>query len=114
MLIKDTGIGNLEGTLADLDHAFDAIGFYRGAWDYAHATYDFKIVDKGQAYYLRIQGHAIEGKLEDPDAILKLEEPFLGKHLFPHGLDYDAPMPDPVLNIAKQKLAALKEKLSSH
>jgi hypothetical protein len=38
----------------------------------------------------------------------------MGKHLFPHGLDYDSPIPDAVLKTAKNKLQMLSEKLSSH
>ncbi len=113
MVIKETGIGNKEVHLAELDHVMDELGFVRWAWDYNHATYDFKFDDKGTIYYLRVQANAIQGKLEDPHALLKLEEPFMGKHLFPHGLDYDAPIPDAVLESAKRKLSQLKDKLSS-
>jgi len=114
MVIKETGIGGTEITLAELDHVMDELGFVRWAWDYNHATYDLKLVDKGNTYYLRVQANVVEGGLEDPDTLLKLEEPFLGKHLFPHGLDYDAAMPDSVTDNAKRKLSSLKDKLNAH
>jgi hypothetical protein len=114
MVIKETGIGNKEVLLADLDHYMEELGFIRWAWDYNHATYDYKIEDKGNVFYLRIQANVIEGKLEDPHTLLKLEEPYMGKHLFPHGLDYDYPVPDSVVQTAKRKLQVLNEKLSAH
>ncbi|WP_400163977.1 YugN family protein [Brevibacillus sp. TJ4] len=114
MVIKDTGIGNAEVFFADLEHYMGDLGFYRGAWDYGHATYDYKIEDKGSVYYLRVEANVTEGKLEDTHATLKLEEPYMGRHLFPHGFDYDSPIPESVLKTAKSKLQLLSEKLSSH
>ena len=114
MVIKDTGIGSKEVFFADLEHYMHDLGFDRGAWDYRHATYDYKIEDKGNVYYLRVEANVTEGKLEDSHAVLKLEDPYMGKHLFPHGLDYDSPIPDAVLKTAKNKLQMLSEKISSH
>jgi len=114
MVIKDTGVGTKEVFFADLEHYMSELGFDRGAWDYKHATYDYKIQDKGNVFYLRIEANVAEGKLEDSHSVLKLDEPYMGKHLFPHGLDYDYPMPDSVVQTAKRKLQMLNEKLSSH
>jgi hypothetical protein len=111
MVIKETGIGGKEGFLSDLDHIMSELGFVRWAWDYNHATYDCKFEDKGSSYFLRIQANAVAGKLEDPHALLQLEEPYMGKHLFPHGLDYDTPVPDSVQQAAKRKLQILGDKL---
>jgi len=114
MVIKETGIGNKEVFLADLDHLMSDLGFVRWAWDYNHATYDFKIQDKENTYFLRVEANVVQGKLEDPHTLLKLEEPYMGKHLFPHGLDYDASIPDNVMQTAKRKLQLLADKLASH
>jgi hypothetical protein len=111
MVIKETGIGSKEVFLSDLDHIMKELGFIRWAWDYNHATYDCKFDDKGSTYYLRVQANAVEGKLEDPHTLLQLEEPYMGKQVFPHGLDYDAPVPDPVVQAAKRKLQILSDKL---
>ncbi len=113
MVIKDTGLNGKEAFLSDLDHCMGELGFDRGAWDYHHATYDYKFIDKATTYYLRIQAKAIEGRVEDSHAMMQLEEPFMGKHLFPHGIDYDAAIPDSVLKTATKKLEMLKEKLAS-
>lgn len=114
MVIKDTGVGTKEVFFADLEHYMRELGFDRGSWDYKHATYDYKIQDKGNVFYLRLEANVTEGKLEDSHAVLKLEDPYMGKHLFPHGLDYDYPIPDSVIKSAKLKLQMLNEKLSSH
>lgn len=114
MVIKETGLANKEVLFADLEHFMHALDFYRGAWDYNHATYDLKLEDKGTVYYLRVQANVIEKKLEDPHALVQLEDPYIGKHLFPHGLDYDAPIPDSVQQAAKRKLQVLNDKLSAH
>lgn len=112
MVITDSGIADTQIHLGELDPLMKRLGFVRWAWDYEHATYDYKIEEKKDVYYLRIRANAIEGKLEDPDALLKLEEPYIGKHLFPHGLDYEAPIPDRVLSAAKQALSRLKHSIS--
>lgn len=112
MVIKETGIGGQELLLADLDHIMKDLGFVRWAWDYHHATYDFKIEEKGSAYFLRVPANAVKGYLEDPHCELALDEPFIGKQVFPHGLDYDDPIPNGVLEAAKRKLAAVKDKIS--
>ncbi|MFM1653002.1 YugN family protein [Brevibacillus sp. B_LB10_24] len=114
MLLKDTGIGNKELILAELDEIMNGLGFIRWAWDYNHATYDYKMDDRSNTYYLRVPADVVEGGLEDPHTLLKTDEPFIGKHLFPHGLDYDAEVPKAILDSANRKLSQLKEKLSSY
>jgi len=37
---------------------------------------------------------------------------YIGKATFPHGLDYESPIPEPILNTAKQRLNELKTLLS--
>ncbi|MGE5702704.1 MAG: YugN family protein [Clostridia bacterium] len=114
MVIKETGLNGKEALLVDMDTYMHDLGFVRWAWDYQHATYDYKLVEKGTTYYLRIQANAVEGRLEESHALLRLDEPFMGKHIFPHGVDYDAPIPDNVLKNARAKLQALGEKLANH
>ncbi|MBO8163188.1 MAG: hypothetical protein H0Z34_05600 [Brevibacillus sp.] len=112
MVIEGTGIAGTEIHLYELDKMMNEIGFIRWAWDYEHATYDYKIEEKESVFFVRVQANAVEGALEDPDTLLRLEEPYIGKHLFPHGLDYEAPVPDKVMAKAKEALSRLKHKLS--
>ncbi|WP_166238156.1 YugN family protein [Paenibacillus turpanensis] len=116
MILENTGLNGQKTDLHHLDSASSKIGFVRWQWEYYRATYDYKIDDtaSGAEYYLRISTRAVEGKLENPDAILRIDDVYLGRATFPHGLDYEGQVPEQVLKIAKMKLAALKDQLASH
>lgn len=113
MQIKDSGIAGTQIYLAELDELMNQAGFIRWAWDYNHATYDCKLEARDEVYFLRIEARAIKGKLENPDTLLELGEPRVGKHLFPHGLDYEAPIPQAISQAVDRKLALVKEKLQA-
>lgn len=110
----EMGFTQVKTSLGRLDHILENAGFVRWAWDYEHATYDFKYEDQAtkDVYYLRIQGHIVEGEDMDHDAVLQLEEPHIGKHLFPHGIDYDAVVPTTIKDAANKKLSDVKSKLA--
>lgn len=114
MIISNADIKGLRSDLNHLDQAGDKLGFIRWQWEYYRATYDAKIVDKaGSAeYFLRVNARVTSGKLESPDAELVLEEAYIGRATFPHGLDYNGAVPDFVQQAAKQKLAELKKALA--
>lgn len=119
MILHDTGIEGTELTLGELDHVLQEIGFIRWAWDYDHATYDYKYEIEGSAdakakndvYYLRVTGHALDGVIENGETVLKLHEPYMGKTIFPHGIDYNAEIPKNIMEDAKKRLSQLKSKL---
>lgn len=115
MIFENTGLDGLHSDLAYLDECAEKVGFIRWQWEYYRATYDLKIEDKkNQAeYYLRINTRAVEGKLEKPDTILKIEAVYLGKATFPHGLEYESMAPQPVMNVATKKLQELKALLEA-
>src|SRR5690348_14932828 len=112
-MIIDAGVKGLKSDLAHLDTVADELGFVRWQWEYYRATYDYKYEDKNNAaeYYLRVNTRAIEGKLESSDAILAIEDAYIGKATFPHGLDYESPIPESILKAANIKLTELKQKL---
>src|SRR5690625_5791558 len=67
-------------------------GFIRGeTWDYERITYDYRIgsPEKGVNYYIRIQGYATEGDIDRGNAVVQLMTPIIGKHYYPHGIEYD-------------------------
>jgi hypothetical protein len=115
LIIEDSGLKGVQAELADLDEASAQLGFVRWQWEYYRATYDLKIEDKPNSaeYFVRVNARAVEGKLEDPAAVLQLGDVYIGRATFPHGLDYESPVPDSVIKIAKQKLAAFKQLLQS-
>ena len=114
MIIENSGLKGLKSDLAHLDESMEQLGFVRWQWEYNRATYDLKLEDKATQsdYYLCINTRAESGKLESPYAILYIEEVYIGKATFPHGLDYQAPVPDAILKTVNGKLAELKAKLS--
>ncbi|RKD25515.1 hypothetical protein BEP19_00790 [Ammoniphilus oxalaticus] len=114
-MLLEMSFSELKINLAHLDHVLKNAGFISDAtWDYDHATYDFKYDDRttNAVYYLRIRGHVVDGGDLHPEAILQLEEPHIGKHLFPHGIDYQAEIPAAILEAAKKKLSDVKAKLA--
>lgn len=114
MIIENAGLKGLKSDLAHLDIVSTKLGFVRWQWEYYRATYDCKLEHKptNDDYFLRFNTRAVEGKLESPFAILVLEDVYIGRATFPHGLDYDSPVPDQILKIAGTKLAELKKQLS--
>lgn len=114
MIIENSGLKGLKSDLAHLDESMEQLGFVRWQWEYNRATYDLKLEDKANRddYFLRINTRVESGRLESPYAILYIEDVYIGKATFPHGLDYQAPVPDSIMKTVKGKLAELKVKLT--
>ncbi|APC48744.1 YugN family protein [Virgibacillus halodenitrificans] len=91
MRLENTGIEDVVIDLKPLDHLTGKHAFIRaGQWDYDRVTYDYKIESKEKniTYYIRIQGYSIEGDVDRGNAVIKLMPPLLGKHYYPHGVEY--------------------------
>ncbi|WP_248926472.1 YugN family protein [Paenibacillus hamazuiensis] len=114
MIIENSGLKGIKSDLAHLDKATEKLGFVRWQWEYYRATYDLKIEDKTTSndYFLRVNVRVESGKLESPYAILYVEDVYIGRATFPHGLDYASPIPDQVMKTAQHKLAELKKALT--
>lgn len=113
MIIENTGIKGLKTDLAHLDEAATDVGFIRWQWEYYRATYDLKLVDQqtNEEYFVRVNTRVETGKLEKPDTILAIEDAYIGRATFPHGLDYISPVPKPILEEATRRLADFKTKI---
>ncbi|TCP30494.1 YugN-like protein [Scopulibacillus darangshiensis] len=109
---------DLEGIVLpfpELEHIMSKAGFLRGGpWDWERVTYDFKFENKndGSIYYLRFPVVAVESEIERNDAHVKLFTPYLGKHYYPHGIEYDEEFPEYVVNICKDRLSKIKESIN--
>lgn len=112
MIIEQSGVNGLKSDLAHLDEVMGQLGFVRWQWEYHRATYDFKFTDTTGDYYLRINCRTESGKLESAYAILYIEDVYVGKGTFPHGVDYQAPIPDEFRQMTDEKLAKLRQALS--
>lgn len=108
---------NLEGKtvkFALLEHIAKSLGLLRSEqWDYERATYDYKFENMvtGDVYYLRVPAIAIEGMVEQSHAVMKLGKPYIGKHYYPHGLEYDEEFPEDIIKTCNEKLNQFAEKL---
>lgn len=82
-----------------------------GQWDYERVTYDYKIKtpEKNVTYYLRVRGYAIEGDIDSKFAVIKLLTPIVGKHYYPHGVEYGE---DEIPNNIKEKCERILAKLN--
>ncbi|BAC13400.1 YugN family protein [Oceanobacillus iheyensis] len=91
MKLENTGIENTVIDIQSLDHITAKHAFIRaGQWDYERATYDYKIGsnEKNVTYYIRIMAHSKEGDVDKRSAVVTLLPPLVGKHYYPHGVEY--------------------------
>ncbi|MEW9032034.1 MAG: YugN family protein [Planifilum fimeticola] len=114
MVLEDTGLNGIRKDFGTVDKVIRGLGFDRWSWDYDKAVYDLKLIDqeKGTVYYLRVPAEVIQGRLENPKATVELGTPVFGRHLYPHGVDYEATIPESLEKTVKEKVDALKEALS--
>jgi hypothetical protein len=116
MVIDDIKINGVEITLMDLDYIMNKLGFDRNAWDYKRTTYDYKYEDQksGKTFYLRIPAFAVKGEIEEEpnESVLVLDQPYIGRHIYPHGFDYNYDFPSHIMANVKRKLEMLNKELS--
>jgi len=111
MIIENNPLKGIKSELNHLDDVASQLGIIRNQWEYYRATYDYLIPYQGDEYYLRIDTRAIEGKLEQPHAVLQINDAYIGRATFPHGLTYSEPIPAQVVKAAENKLTELANHL---
>lgn len=119
MKLENTGIDDTVIDISPLSKIMGEHAFIKGeSWDYERVTYDYKIgsQEKGVAYYIRIQGYAIEGDVDRGTAVVKLLTPLLGKHYYPHGVEYgeDEEFPANLIERAKGLVKKADEALEQY
>lgn len=116
MKFKNTGIESFVIDLNMLDDTMERIGFVRaGQWDYERVSYDYKFEILQDVYYLRVQGYTKDGDVGAHDALIQLVTPILGKHYYPHGVEYgsDEVMPTQVVTHSEELLKRVSEALAT-
>lgn len=89
MKLENTGYENVKIDLNRLDEIMFEHGLIRAEqWDYDRVSYDRKFELKEGTFYLRVFGYAVEGDVGAHDATIQLMTPLLGKHYYPHGVEY--------------------------
>lgn len=114
MIIENTGYKGIKSELSYLDEITTNAGFVRWQWEKNRATYDYKIIDtdKNEEYFLRVNARVVEGQLEQKDAVLSIEDTYIGKTTFPHGLDYNVEPPKKIMEVTNKKVSELKLQLT--
>ncbi|NHM29663.1 YugN family protein [Neobacillus terrae] len=111
MKFEGIGIENLKAELNRLDEVMlDHRLVREGQWDYERVTYDRKFELKDGVYYLRVFGYAVEGDVGSHKAVIQLMTPLLGKHYYPHGVEYGEGenFPESLVNQCKKILSDIK------
>ncbi len=89
MKFEKTGLEQLKADLDRLDDTMLKYNLIRAdQWDFERVTYDRLFELKEGRYYLRVQGFAVEGDVGARKAVIQLMDPILGKHYYPHGVEY--------------------------
>lgn len=116
MYFENTGIENTVIDLNVLDDIMKKHGLVRaGQWDYERVTYDKKYEIKEGIFYLRVFGFTKDGDVGAHDANITLLKPVIGKHYYPHGVEYgeNEVFPAHLLKSCNQTLAALATDLKT-
>ncbi|WP_110929304.1 YugN family protein [Bacillus massiliglaciei] len=114
MRFDNSGLENQTAELNRLDGLLPEFGLIRTEqWDYERVSYDRKFDIKEGVYYLRVQGYALEGDVGAHKAVIKLLTPILGKHYYPHGVEYGEGeyFPSSLVKQCEKILAGVKEEL---
>ncbi|AOH54163.1 YugN family protein [Peribacillus muralis] len=115
MKFESFGIENITADLNRLDDLMPQYGLIRAEqWDYERVSYDRKFELKEGIFYLRILGYATEGDVGAHRAVIKLMVPLLGKHYYPHGVEYGEgeDFPSSLVKQSEKILAQVKEELT--
>lgn len=89
MYFENTGLEDKVAHITLLDDLMGKNGLIRATgWDYERITWDRRFDVKEGTYYLRVFGYTKDGDNGSNDSNITLLKPVLGKHYFPHGVEY--------------------------
>ncbi|ERM17694.1 YugN family protein [Brevibacillus laterosporus] len=77
-----------QATYGDLMETLGKEGFTLSNWEYRSGFLDRKLDDKGMVF-LRLPVQVVSGELDQPQAVLRFEQPFVLKHIYQTGSDDD-------------------------
>ncbi|WP_054950254.1 YugN family protein [Numidum massiliense] len=112
MELANSHVENIQATFGTLKPITMKLGFYP-SWDYHKVCFDLKLEDNGTdpEFYLRIPAKVVEGSMENPKCVLELMTPVFALHYYPHGLDYEAEVPDYLRKKAEKTVKKLVDTL---
>lgn len=82
---------NLEGrtyALFKLEEIMKPLGYSIGGnWDYDKGCFDYKIDEEDGYQFLRVPFTAVDGELDVPGVVVRLETPYILSHVYQDELD---------------------------
>ncbi|MGJ9381289.1 hypothetical protein CR203_02255 [Salipaludibacillus neizhouensis] len=114
MKFHDTGLDGLTVEYQVIEEAMEAAGFHN-QYDYERITFDYKIIDQvhDDVYYFRIPAHVTQGEIPLPHSLVEIMVPYVGKHYYPHGVEYDEKFPKKVVDKCNKKIEVVLAKLKA-
>ncbi|GAE94016.1 hypothetical protein JCM21714_3141 [Gracilibacillus boraciitolerans JCM 21714] len=58
-----------------------------GAWEYDHGYFDYKLATDDGYHFLRVPFHSIKGEIENENAVIKLNKPYILTHRYQDDVD---------------------------
>lgn len=116
MKLEDMDFTDVRVDLEHADEIMSRFGLVRaGQWDYERVTYDRKFEIQHHTFYLRVQGYAAEGDIGGRHALIQFMTPLLGKHYYPHGIEYgeEENFPSTLVDQCKRILSQIHSELQS-
>ncbi|WP_280769111.1 YugN family protein [Salipaludibacillus daqingensis] len=112
MKFEETGLEGIIIEFQALEEIMEAAGF-DNQFDYERITFDYKMIDQvyDHIYYLRVPAHVEDGELPSPYSTVKMMVPYVGKHYYPHGVEYDEEFPKHIVDKCTKRLENLFEKV---
>ncbi len=114
MKFEETGLEGVSIEFHALEDIMENAGFHY-VYDYERVTFDYKIIDqvKDDIYYFRVQAFATDGEVPNPHSTVKLMKPILGKHYYPHGIEYDEEFSQKIIDKCNKKLKNITENIKA-
>jgi hypothetical protein len=113
MVFTKTKIEGIQKEFKELETIMKDLHFLRWTWDYEKVVYDKKYMVGDNTYFLRLRADVVNDiPLEDPKALLELQQPVFAEHFFPHGLDNTVKVPEGLLEEIESILSEIATKLS--
>lgn len=112
MKFEESGLEGLIIEFHALEEIMEKTGFHN-AYDYERVTFDYKMIDQvyDHVYYLRVPAHVENGEIPSPHSTVKLMVPYVGKHYYPHGVEYDEEFPKHIIDKCKKRIANVLDKI---
>ncbi|KKB39226.1 YugN family protein [Bacillus thermotolerans] len=115
MRFENTGLEDKRVDFKRLLYICEKHGLVHGEqWDYQRVTFDRKFQLKEGTYYLRLFGYAVEGDVGSHRATIQLMTPLLGKHYYPHGVEYgeEESFPASLVETCERILTDIKDEVN--